>query len=350
MTLTLDQEAWDQLRSFHYLERLEVSGCSVGSKVIADFSGFSHLRSVGIDETPFSARDIRTLARLPELQDAIFKEKQGIDEWLPCIAQLRHLRTLEIQGDVSDQGVASLVGLETLESLSLVSDRITSNVVPTLAKLKNLKALTLSRTRIDDEGLRQLAAIKGLKELHVTESAGISDRGVSFLVALESLEGLTLNSNRITSKSASTLARLKNLRHLMLSKTQIDDEGLRRLAELKELTVLELKGTPITDVGEELRFPELGYLNLQDTTLTDAGVRHISHLPKLRCLVIAGTRVTDGSIESLAAMPSLMEVYAYDTKIDEDSTKWAQLMNTLEGRRASEEDAVLQRHAGSRPQ
>jgi Leucine-rich repeat (LRR) protein len=348
--LQLDPHGWQQLLAFRYLERLEVSGCNLQTNLDADFSRFTHLRRLAIVETPFSAAEIRTLARLPQLEEAIFQKEQGIDGWLPSIGQLRHLRTLEIEGDVSDRGVGSLAGLETVESLSLVSNRITSNVVPTLRKLKNLKALTLSRTEIDDEGLRQLAAIEGLKELHLTESAGISDRGISFLVALGSLEGLTLESNRITSESASTLARLKNLRRLMLYKTRIDDEGLRRLAELKELAVLELRGAPITDVGGKLRFSELQYLNLQDTTLTDAGLRYISHLPKLRCLVIAGTRVTDGSIESLAAMPSLMEVYAYDTKIDQDSTKWAQLMNTLADRRASEEDRVLQRHAGSRPE
>lgn len=345
----LDQVAWDSLRAFRYLERLEVSGCSIAPNMDMDFSGFAHLTSVAITETPILARDVRTLAQLPELQDAIFKKKQGIDEWLPSIAQLRHLRTLEIQGDVSDQGIGSLAGLETLESLSLESDRITSNVVPALAKLKNLKALTLSHTRIDDEGLRQLAALKGLTALHLVGSDGISDQGVAFLTSLESLETLNLASNRITSQSASTLSRLRNLKYLVLANTQIDDEGFRRLADLKKLTVLELAGAPITDVGGEIRFPELGYLNLGDTKLTDAGLRHVSQSPKLRCLVIAGTRVTDASIETLAGMPSLMEVYAYDTQIDQDSPQWLRLMKTLESKRASEQDAVLQRPAGNRP-
>lgn len=350
MQQKLDQQAWDNLRSFQYLEQLVVSGCTPGPNLEADFSGFSHLRSVAVVETPFSAQDIRTLARLPELQDAIFERKQGIDEWLPSIAQLRNLRTLEIQGDVSDRGMDSLAGLEVLESLSLESDRITSKAMPALAKLKNLKALTLSRTQIDDEGLRQLGTLKGLTGLHLDESNGISDKGVAFLAGLESLESLSLASTRITSKSVPTMARLRNLKCLVLANTQIDDEGLRRLADLKQLAVLELAGTPITDVGAKLCFPELGYLNLKDTKLTDVGLRHIAQSPKLRCLVIAGTRVTDASTETLTGMPSLMTVYAYDTHIDQESPQWLRLMKTLESKRASEEDVALQGHARNRPQ
>ena len=349
-TLVLNREAWDHLRLFRYLERLEVSGCTPGPNLKVDFSGFLHLRSAAIVETPFSAQDIRTLAQLPELQDAIFKRKQCIDEWLPGIGQLRHLRMLEIQGDVSDRGMDSLAGLEALESLSVESDRITSNVVPALAKLKNLQALTLSHTRIDDEGLRQLAALKGLTGLHLAGSDGISDQGVAFLTSLESLETLNLASARITSQSVPTLTRLKKLKYLVLANTQIDDEGLRRLADLKRLESLDLQGTRIADVGEDVRFPSLGFLDLGDTSLTDVGLRHVSYLPQLRCIRISGTRVTDASIEPLAAMPSLMEVYAYGCKIDEESAEWLRLMRMLESRRASEEAVVLQRHAGNEPQ
>jgi Leucine-rich repeat (LRR) protein len=219
-----------------------------------------------------------------------------------------------------------------------------------LANLKNLKALTLSRTRIDDQGLRRLAALKGLTALHLVGSDSISDHGVAFLTCLEYLETLNLTSSHITSQSAPTLARLSKLKYLMLGNTRIDEEGFRRLADLKELTALELPGTPITDVGREIRFPELGYLNLANTKLTDAGLRHISQSPKLRCLVITGTRVTGASIETLASLPSLMEVYADDTQIDHDSPQWLRLMKTLEHRRTSEEDATLQRPAGNRPQ
>ena len=334
----LNQGAWNQLRSFRYLQWLRVIWCSPEPDLKADFSGFQHLTTVIIDETPFSARDIRTLARLPELQDAVFKKKQGIDEWLPCIAELRHLRTLEIEGDVSDEGAALLASLETLETLSLESDRLTSNVVPALAKLPNLKALSVACPQIDDEWLRRLAALKGLKGLTLVGSNAVSDKGVGYLAALETLEALHLNSNRITSKSAPALARMKQLKHLALPNTRIDDEGFRRLTDLEELTVLELKGTAISDVGGELRFPKLGYLGLADTNLTDVGLRHISHSAQLRCLVITGTHVTNASIEPLAAMPSLVAVYASRTGVAEGSKEWLRLMNTLLRRRADEGD------------
>jgi Leucine Rich repeat len=347
MTQKLEQMAWDRLRSFHYLERLEVSGCAPEPSLEADFSAFTHLRSVTIVETPFSGQNVRTLARLPELQNAVFERKQGIDEWLPSIAQLRYLRTLAIQGDVSDQGVASLAGLDALESLSVESDRITSRMVSSLVRLRNLKFLNLSHSPIGDDGLRQLSELNGLTELHLGNSDGISDEGVTFLAALESLETLNLSSTRITSKSAPTLARMRNLKQLMLPNTQFDGDGLRRLAAIKGLMVLELKGTAIADIGGDLRFPELGYLGLQDTKLTDAALCHVSQSPKLRCLVIAGTRVTNASIATLAAMPSLMDVYAYDTQIDQNSPQWLRLMKTLESRRARQEDGLRQSDAGT---
>ena len=267
-TLKLDRNGWHQLQAFRYLERLEISKCTPEPNLNADFSGFTHLKSLAVAETPFSAQEIRTLARLPELQDAVFEKKHGIDEWLPGIGQLRHLRTLEIQGDVSDQAVGSLVGLGALERLFLDSDRLTSNVVPALARLMSLKGLILSHTRIDDKGLRQLAALKGLTGLHLVGNDCISDEGVGFLAALESLETLTLDSNRITSQSVPILARLKKLKYLVLAKTQIDDEGLRRLTELKELEALDLQGTRVAEVGGDLRYPALAFLDLVSKLLT----------------------------------------------------------------------------------
>ncbi|MBC8870737.1 MAG: hypothetical protein H8E44_15045 [Planctomycetes bacterium] len=345
----LDQKVWNHLRSFRYLERLQISWCSPAQTLDADFSGFAHLKRVAISNTAFPPRDIRTLERLPQLRDAIFTKKEGMDQWLPSVGQLRNLRTLEIGGDASDQGLGNLAGLGSLESLSVVSDRITSNVVSTLAKLKKLGALTLSDARIDDEGLRQLAALKTLRALEVRGSDAISDRGVSFLEALEALESLKLDSKRVTSKSGPTLARMKHLKALLLPNTQFGDEGLRSLRDLKGLTGLDLSGTLVTNVGEELRFPELGLLYLDDTKLTDEGMRYLSRLPKLRLLTIPGTRVTNASIDTLAAMPSLMQVYAYDTQIDEASPEWLRLLETLKRRRASELATVMSRSMQKQP-
>ena len=84
-TLKLDQKVWNQLRSFHYLERLEVSGCSVAPDMDADFFEITHLRSLAIVETQFLPKDIQTLVQLPQLENVIFERKQGIDEWLPYV-------------------------------------------------------------------------------------------------------------------------------------------------------------------------------------------------------------------------------------------------------------------------
>lgn len=96
--LQLDPDRWHQLQALPYLERLEISGCNRQTNLNADFSRFTHLRSLAIVETPFSAGEMRTLARLPQLQEAIFEKQHGIDEWLPAIAELRQLRTVEIRG------------------------------------------------------------------------------------------------------------------------------------------------------------------------------------------------------------------------------------------------------------
>lgn len=335
-TPRLDDNAWNQLRSFHYLERLQISRCSIDQNVNADLSGFAHLKSLIIVETPFLPRDIRTATQLPCLRYMMLKKKQGMDKWLPCVGQLRRLQILEIRGDATDKGVASLAALTHLRRLSLNSRGITSRAIPVFLRMKNLKVLELVNTRIDDDGLRTLTGLKHVLALGLDESIQISDKGIRTLAAFDTLAVLSLNGLSITSESARSLSQLTNLRGLMLSKTKFDDAGLRQLASLKNLRVLQLEGTGVVNVGTDLRFPTLEYLNVRNTDLTDNGLKHLSYCSRLRCLDVSRTCITKASIRTIASMQSLVEVYAYGTQIDEESAEWLHLMRELEKKRANE--------------
>lgn len=343
----LDQETWNYVRAFRYLRELEIHGCGRHPSLFADFSVFTNLRYVLVSETCLSEKEIATLAALPRLEEAVLERKHGIDEWLPAVGRLRRLRILEIRGDLSDQAATVLANLLSLETLAVQSDRLTSSAAVILGKMRHLKYLSISGDWVDDEALRQLTLLENLKELHLVTNS-ISDQGVALLVRLPGLECLTLQSKNITSKSAEWLSRLKKLKYLDLSNTLIDDAGLRYLSKLSNLEVLKLQGTLITDPGIAIIFPSLGYLDLSRTSLNDAGLKHIAQSPQLRCLVLFHTQVTNASIDTLAAMPSLMYAYVTGSQIDERSVRWLQFMKTLQSRRAAKQAAVLQVHPGQR--
>jgi len=232
---TLDQRAWDCLRSFRHLYFLKIQDCQFAPGLNRPFSEFRRLIELDISKTPLTMADVRSVAALRQLRDLTLWRTGGVDEWLEVLASMHCLRFLHVpEGDYSDVGVAHLVSLSQLEDLCLSESRITSRSGATFARLTALKRLILRNTVVDDDCLLQVAGLPALEDLDLVGTV-VTDAGMLHLANLPRLEYLYLAGTRITDIGVSYLSRLGSLVGIVLNGTRITGESLNILARMPRL-------------------------------------------------------------------------------------------------------------------
>jgi hypothetical protein len=130
---------------------------------------------------------------------------------------------------------------------------------------------------VTDDDLAQVAALGTLELLRV-DGGEITADGLARLASLNRLEVLGLQNHRHIADGLIHLKRLDRLRSIVLRNTDTADEHVAVLGEIKSLENIDLVNTNITDAAL-LRLAELPHLkNLQinDTLVTDAGVSSLS--------------------------------------------------------------------------
>ena len=107
-----------------------------------------------------------TLTRISDEDLAILASRDGGGDGLMNLHQL-YLRSTP----VSDDGLAELGKMTSLQTLILDNTKITDDGLVHLKKLSNLYGLALSSTGVTDAGLSQLAGLTRLFDLHVQGTA-----------------------------------------------------------------------------------------------------------------------------------------------------------------------------------
>ena len=115
-------------------------------------------------EGDLAVADVEALRALPMLDALGLNFAFGVsDELVAVVGQLGRLVSLDLScTDVTDAGVAHLVGLQRLAHLRIKETAIGDRACFAIAKLAALESLNLKQTRIGDVGLRPLAALSRL--------------------------------------------------------------------------------------------------------------------------------------------------------------------------------------------
>lgn len=139
-------------------------------------------------------------------------------------------------------------------------------------------------------------------------SKGVTDNDTDAIDALENLEYLILDDNKIG--SVEFVSRLKGLVMLSLSKNYITD--ISPLVNLGNLTELNLSGNKeLEDISVLEYLRGIRKLDLSDTAIKD--IRPLIYLDHLKSLNLKGTSVTERQIKALyAEMPTCS--IKYDSK------------------------------------
>lgn len=139
--------------------------------------------------------------------------------------------SLHGKGNVSDEDVARLAGLERLETIELDGTSVTDKaleILSTLTSAESIQSLNIGHTRITGAGLARLAKLSHLTRLDITGTA-VDDTELARLPALPRLESLVLKETRITDGALEFVGRFPHLREMDVRRTAVTAQGLLQL-------------------------------------------------------------------------------------------------------------------------
>ena len=231
--------------------------------------------------------------------------------------------------DIDGLEMQELARLSSLRSLDFTLTRISDEDLAILASrdgggdgLLNLHQLSLGSTPVSDDGLAELGKVTSLQNLQLPHT-GVTSAGLVHLAGLTNLQTLILDNTEITDDGLVHLKNLTNLQLLVLDNTEITDDGLVHLKNLTSLKSLSLTGTQITDTGllhlQAIAHPrpQLGQLWLSRTRVSDAGLVHLKELSNLYGLALSSTGVTDAGLSQLAGLTRLRDLHLQGTAVTE---------------------------------
>jgi Leucine-rich repeat (LRR) protein/tRNA A-37 threonylcarbamoyl transferase component Bud32 len=278
------------------------------------------LRVAEIDLARTAATDdgLAHLASLASLESLVLNETRISDAGLVHLRGLKKLRTLVLTGTaVTGGGLAPLQSLTELEDLILDATRVDSAGLAHLRPLTKLRQLGLEKLPVDDAGAAHLASLTNLRRLNLNDSK-VTDAGLAHLKALTNLQALQLSQDvRVGNAGLQHLLALKDLQVLDLNRTGVDSAGLEHFGALKELHDLILINTRVGDAGLAYLASAGGLQNiaLGGTAITDAGLAHLARLKSLRSLDVTQTAVGDAGLRHLAALTDLTGLGLARTKV-----------------------------------
>lgn len=186
-------------------------------------------------------------------------------------------------------------------------DQFGSNdCMPYITHLTGLRELVFQGWNITDKGMKQITKLRSLERLVLPNP--MTNRGLSYVVQLESLKGLYFLDNKVTNAGLERyLPKLTKLEQLSLGGKRISDAGLICLADLPALRYLCLRYGNFTDAGmtHVKKCTSLKILDLINLPITDTGVHRLSGLTKLENLDLAKTQVTDHGLAYLKTLHSI---------------------------------------------
>ena len=342
-TINIRDEGITALRGLTKLKDFRCSQCTL-SKV--DFSSFASLRSLDLNNTPFTDAGLESLANLKQLRRLLLRDTLVTDEGLKHLAELTQLEELDLSGTrITDKGIASLRKLTLMRVLSVRGAQATDASLDVFAGMTNLRALDLYRTRITNAGVARLSSLPQLTDVdlrytRVTSNgvealrAALPQAKVQFIGAATMRAKDTGAARPVSDTEEGVAAWVKaiggkasledgHLRVVDLATTPVSDAQLAFLSKLSRLEELHLQATQVGDLSIQALagLPRLRLLDLSNSTVSDAGLATLAKLGSLEVLRLAGTLV-EGQVEGLgldqlAALPNLRELDLGATRLDD---------------------------------
>lgn len=298
-------------------------------------------RRQGSEDPKATPDALEALGELTRVESIELSHNESVNDdalqWLSGMASLRtlYLYNTEVTGD--GFGYLKTVPLVNLE---LSHSPVTNDGLASVGEIATLEYLGLKYTPVTDSGLRHLGKLQKLRELRLTNT-DITDAGLQELSQIASLEALSLRGTQVTADGIQKLeaalpacqvtvdyglgkspddalmfpsgyvpttaeieAKL-NERGIGYS-IQTDDTKNSRPVTQFRIENSELGAQPILQLVRAM--PELELLSVYNSLAGDALLEGLSNCDKLTFLVVRGGRLSDNGLAHLKNIPKLQEI------------------------------------------
>ena len=292
------------------LESVDLLGTPTGDGAINALAGKPRLRRFKSGKLVTDA-GLRLLHRFP-----VFEQWQGGEMQYSLMSPDASPNHLLVDGPFSNQGLASLTGLDGLFGLTLFwqTSGVSSAGLKVLADLPNLGFLGCQGELCDDEAMRHIGAIPRLRIL-MAQGTVASDDGFAALSRSPTIEYIWgRECPNLGGRGFAALAAMPALRGLAVSCKGVDDTALSalpRFPALRELMPMDVSDDGFRHVGRCDKLEALWCMYCRETG--DVATRHIAGLSRLRTYYAGKTRITDRSLEVLGGIDSLERLEFWET-------------------------------------
>lgn len=303
------------------------------------------------DGSNLKPEDIALFGKLSDLEKLqIFNCRMLNEEMTNTLSGLKGLKSLALTNSaINDSAVETIVkSFPELIELDLSSNtNMTNGVVKIISGLNKLQRLTLVQNKVNDIGAQRLSKLQELRSLDLRgnmeagnmaldvvgelpkltafkhRSTAVDDTGMEALSRNQTIESLLLQDFVMTDQSGPHLAKLSKLSQLEIFRCQgFGTEGVLALKGMG-LTRLTLRDLPNVDdrameVFDDL--PKLKRLYLHELpSVSDAGLKHLSALSSLELLDIwTVPQMKDETVNVIASLPNLKELSIRATSVTDN--------------------------------
>jgi hypothetical protein len=354
----IDDYFMSQIGHLVGLEALFIQQSTLTPRGINHIRNFKQLRALVIPDY-IQSKELELLGELTLLEYLNFGGTMVNDEKLSVIGKLTWLTQLSIGGSEVSAGLvhlknlkllrylnlnalrnhnldidlAHIAGLTDLEDLDIQDSMVSDAGLVHLSKLYKLRRLNLLKTspagKITSDGMVHLKNLKSLEEL--TIPTGITDTGVEHLAALDALKKINLRGDGVTDKSMSVLAQMKSLENLEIMSRNVTNAGIEKLSQCPRLKTLSLQNTPITEatLSHLSKIKTLTGLSFWNTNINGKGLSFLKELPKLTDLSFMSENFTEDSTLHIGQVKTLKVLRLQYLSFDFDDKTIANLSNLV---------------------
>ncbi len=275
---TLDDSSVEHLVRLSSLDDLELPNTDLSIRAFLELRerllGVLRLK---IGESPLEMREVfQRLRFLPgNYSFSYMPTRDGPREPLRAgdlaiVGKWTHLKSLYLEGEITDAMLLELGALPQLESIFLGSTQITDDGLRFLATCPRLQRLSMFQTVINGSGLSHLKHTPNLIDISVCTKQGdvlehfaplldlvelvirapITDEQLEQLPVLSKLRSLCLNGSQVRGPGIASLAKQPSLTSLAFRSALVEDSARIHIASLTSLRWVVLRESGMTEDGK----------------------------------------------------------------------------------------------------